>query len=102
MIRRFRQYFAPPQPPAAEVPQGQRVYAVGDVHGRLDLFEQMIAAIDADDAARSAAETTVILLGDLIDRGPDSAGVIDAAREWSARRRVRLIAATGNREICRA
>lgn len=78
------------------VPEGQRVYAIGDIHGRLDLFEQLIAAIDADDAARPVAETTVILLGDLVDRGPDSAGVIDAAIAWGTRRRVRLLA--GNHE----
>lgn len=97
MIRRFRTYLAPrPAKPRAAVPEGQRVYAVGDIHGRRDLFEQLIARIEADDAARSAAETTIILLGDLIDRGPDSAGVVDAARSWAERRRVRAIA--GNHE----
>lgn len=97
MIRRFRSYLAgrPAAAPAA-VPAGQRVYAIGDIHGRLDLFEQLIAAIERDDAARGPAETTVVLLGDLIDRGPDSAGVIDAARAWASRRRVRTIA--GNHE----
>ena len=85
----------PARAPAA-VPAGQRVYAVGDIHGRRDLFDAMAAAIDADDAARSPAETTVILLGDLVDRGPDSAGVISAARDWQARRKVRIIA--GNHE----
>ena len=82
------------------IPAGQRAYAVGDIHGRLDLFAALIAAIDADDAARNAgggpAETTVILLGDLVDRGPDSAGVLRLAREWGERRRVRILA--GNHE----
>ncbi len=78
------------------MPAGQRAYAVGDIHGRADLFAELIAAIDADDAARGPAETTVILLGDLIDRGPDSAGVIRLAREWQARRQVRILA--GNHE----
>ena len=97
MIRRFRTYLAPrPTKPKAAVPEGQRVYAVGDIHGRLDLFEKLIAMIEADDAARDPAETTVILLGDLIDRGPDSAGVVDAARAWGERRQVRAIA--GNHE----
>jgi serine/threonine protein phosphatase 1 len=98
MIRRFRQYLAPRAEPArtVAVPPGERVYAVGDIHGRLDLFEQLIAAIDADDAARGSARTTVILLGDLVDRGPDSAGVIEAAREWGRRRTVRVLA--GNHE----
>ena len=78
------------------MPSGQRVDAVGDIHGRLDLFEALIAAIEADDAASGAADTTVILLGDLVDRGPDSAGVIERARTWQGRRKVRIIA--GNHE----
>lgn len=92
-----------PVAPPTLVPPGQRVYAVGDIHGRLDLFEQMIALIEADDSARNSecpaqapVQTTVILLGDLIDRGPDSAGVIAAARAWMQRRRVRILA--GNHE----
>jgi serine/threonine protein phosphatase 1 len=82
--------------PEASLPAGQRVYAVGDIHGRLDLFERLIAAIEADDAAAGPAETTVILLGDLVDRGPDSAGVIARARAWQGERKVRILA--GNHE----
>lgn len=99
MIRRFRQMFVPVDTaPArsAAVPEGERVYAVGDIHGRLDLFQDMIAAIEADDLRRGSAKTTVVLLGDLVDRGPDSAGVIEAARDWSRRRTVRVL--TGNHE----
>ena len=65
------------RPPAA-IPPGQRVYAVGDIHGRRDLFEALVAAIEADDARCGSADTTVVLLGDLVDRGADSAGVIDS------------------------
>ena len=82
--------------PITRIPDGQRVYAIGDIHGRCDLLCRMIARIEADDAGRDAADTTVILLGDLVDRGPDSAGVIATAREWSKRRRVRILA--GNHE----
>ena len=75
---------------------GTRAYAVGDIHGRLDLFAALVEAIEADDAAATPAESTVILLGDLVDRGPDSAGVLALARDWQGRRRVRIL--TGNHE----
>jgi serine/threonine protein phosphatase 1 len=61
------------------LPAGLRAYAVGDVHGRLDLLTEMLARIREDNAARPPADTRVVLLGDLIDRGPDSAGVVDLA-----------------------
>jgi len=97
MLKTLRRLLAgAPQAALPAVPPGERVYAVGDIHGRVDLFGAMIAAIEADDAARRPARTTVILLGDLVDRGPDSAGVIAAARDWQVRRTVRIIA--GNHE----
>lgn len=58
-------------------PPGGRAYAVGDVHGRLDLLETLLARIEADNAARGPAKTYLVMLGDLIDRGPDSRGVVD-------------------------
>ncbi len=97
MFHSLRQIFArQPAAAAPAIPAGERVYAVGDIHGRLDLFEQLVMAIEADDAARGPAQTTVILLGDLVDRGPESAGVIDLARQWQQRRPVRILA--GNHE----
>lgn len=98
MLKSIRRIFErrESRPVPAAVPRGQRVYAVGDVHGRLDLFEALIAAIEADDAAAGSAETTVVLLGDLVDRGPDSAGVVARAREWQRQRPVRIL--MGNHE----
>ncbi len=78
------------------IPAGQRVYAVGDIHGRLDLFEALIEAIEQDDADAGSASSTVILLGDLVDRGPDPAGVVRRAREWQDQREVRIL--SGNHE----
>ncbi|HJR82834.1 MAG TPA: metallophosphoesterase [Sphingomicrobium sp.] len=49
---------------------------LGDVHGRLDLLDEMLGRIEADDQSRAGSKTSVIFLGDLIDRGPDSAGVL--------------------------
>jgi serine/threonine protein phosphatase 1 len=63
--------------PVPAVPTGQRVYAIGDIHGRQDLLEQLLAKIDADNVQRGSAETHIVFLGDLVDRGPDSKGVID-------------------------
>jgi serine/threonine protein phosphatase 1 len=64
--------------PAASVPPGQRIYAIGDVHGRLDLLDQMLRMIRLDDGERPPVEQrTLIFLGDYVDRGPDSRGVID-------------------------
>lgn len=82
--------------PVIAAPPGERIYAVGDIHGRLDLFVKLMAQIEADDQARGRADTTVILLGDLVDRGPDSSGVIATARDWATRRPVRFLA--GNHE----
>jgi len=59
------------------VPDGVRVYAIGDIHGRLDLLGELLEQIDADDRRRAAAETQFVFLGDLVDRGPDSKGVVE-------------------------
>lgn len=63
----------------AVIPDGRRVYAIGDIHGRNDLLQQLLDQISEDDAARGQAESEIIFLGDLVDRGPDSAGVIETA-----------------------
>ena len=52
------------------------VYAVGDVHGRLDLLQAMDRVIAGDIAATRPERPTVCYLGDYIDRGPHSAEVI--------------------------
>ena len=100
MLEKLRALFAPEAPaaPLPRLPDGQRVYAVGDIHGRLDLFAPLAEAIeeDADQAAAAGLATTVILLGDLVDRGPDSAAVVAFAREWQRRRPLRILG--GNHE----
>lgn len=60
----------------ARAPSGLRLYAVGDIHGRADLLDRLLADIDRD-AAGGDGRAQLIFLGDYIDRGPDSAGVID-------------------------
>jgi serine/threonine protein phosphatase 1 len=63
-------------PAPATLPPGIRVYAVGDVHGCLDQFLAIHAAIAQDLAARPIPQPWLIHLGDYVDRGPDTAGVI--------------------------
>ncbi|APR54567.1 serine/threonine protein phosphatase [Sphingomonas koreensis] len=83
--------------PAGTIPAGTRVYAVGDIHGRLDLLDDLLRRMESDDAARGAADTIVIFLGDLIDRGPDSAQVVQRLLELGARtEKVRFL--LGNHE----
>lgn len=97
MLSRIRNLLTPaPSKPLPTLPEGQRVYAVGDVHGRADLFAALSAAIEADNRQRSGTEGLVILLGDLVDRGPGSAEVLRLAREWQARRPLRAL--MGNHE----
>jgi serine/threonine protein phosphatase 1 len=81
---------------APEVPAGTRVYAIGDVHGRLDLLSHLISLIEQDEAQRAPCDTQIILLGDLVDRGPESCGVIDLALALAQRRAVRVL--FGNHE----
>ena len=64
--------------------EGQRLYAIGDVHGRLDLLTAMLVRVRADLEARPHPRPRVIMLGDYVDRGPDSRGVIDALIELKA------------------
>lgn len=82
-----------------EIPTGQRVYAIGDIHGCDDLFAQMINRIERDNSARGPSTTSLILLGDLVDRGPDSAKVVERAIALKGQYpHTRLI--IGNHEEC--
>lgn len=71
----LRNLFSKPTAPAG--PKGRRAYAIGDIHGRLDLLQRLLETIEADARKRRPKPTSIIFLGDLVDRGPDSAGVIE-------------------------
>ena len=60
----------------AALPPDERIYAIGDIHGCLDQLDDLHRQIAADLAARPITRPTLIHLGDYIDRGPDSAGVL--------------------------
>jgi serine/threonine protein phosphatase 1 len=59
------------------VPDGAAVYAIGDIHGRVDLLGDMFARIAADPQRGAIDRGVVVCLGDYVDRGADSKGVID-------------------------
>ena len=67
---------------APAIPDGNRVYAVGDVHGQDDLLVDLLGQIEADIASRGPADITLVFLGDIIDRGPSSAQVVQRLRSY--------------------
>jgi serine/threonine protein phosphatase 1 len=81
----------------AQTPPGMRLYAIGDVHGRDDLLAEKHALIAADLAARPAPDHRIIHLGDYVDRGPESAAVIERLLTLKARDR-RAMFLKGNHE----
>ncbi len=76
MFNKFLNVFKPSEPSIACVPAGERVYAVGDIHGRLDLVLRLMDKL-ADDLKSSSIKPTLIFLGDYIDRGPKAKEVLD-------------------------
>jgi serine/threonine protein phosphatase 1 len=92
----FRRFFSSPRS-AARGQAGWRAYVIGDVHGCLDLLDTLLADIAADHARRPEAKGLVVVLGDLIDRGPDSAGVIARLRDFDLPG-FKLVGLAGNHE----
>ena len=78
------------------VPDGTRVYCVGDIHGRDDLLQEMAERVEADMEARSSDDAVTVFLGDYVDRGPGSMRVIErlACSEWPTP----MITLAGNHE----
>lgn len=58
------------------LPDGMRVYAIGDIHGRLDLLRALHEKIESDLEKHRPDECVVVYLGDYVDRGPNAKGVI--------------------------
>jgi len=81
---------------APRVPAGLRIYAIGDVHGRADLLAGLFAVVDADVTARPTSQVVEVLVGDYIDRGPQSRDVLDLLIR--RRERHRTICLKGNHE----
>lgn len=64
-------------PAPARLPPGRRVYAIGDIHGCAAQLTDLHAKIEADLARRPAASALLLHVGDYVDRGVDTKGVID-------------------------
>ena len=76
----FRRLFAAKRrktPDLPKVPADHRVYAIGDIHGRIDLLEDLHRDILADAEAADATRRTIVYLGDYVDRGLHSREVVD-------------------------
>lgn len=80
------------------VPEGSAAWAVGDVHGRADLLESMLRRIEADAASVAAARKVAVFLGDYVDRGADSRGVIERLCSWDPAG-IERVFLRGNHEI---
>lgn len=79
------------------IPLGERVYVIGDVHGRMDLVQQLLELLDAEEARRPPVTTRIIILGDFIDRGANSAKVISTLQWWQ-KNSTRVTVLKGNHE----
>jgi serine/threonine protein phosphatase 1 len=82
----------------ARGPEGVRLYAIGDVHGRLDLVAAMHRQIETELEQEPPSDWRIIHLGDYVDRGPDSKGVIDFLIE-AQKRDPRHLMLAGNHDI---
>jgi calcineurin-like phosphoesterase family protein len=83
--------------PSVPLSDPTRVYVIGDIHGCADLLDRMVGEITKDLAAHPVADTLVVTVGDYVDRGPDSRGVIE--RLLCNPFPTRFIALKGNHEV---
>jgi serine/threonine protein phosphatase 1 len=67
------------------LPEGVRVYAIGDIHGRLDLLNECLCQIDEDLERNKIGRSIQVFLGDYIDRGPASRETVDRLIERGSR-----------------
>lgn len=85
-------------PAPAALPAGRRVYAIGDIHGCLGQLLALHEMIAADLAARPIEAPVLLHIGDYVDRGPDTAGVIERLRHGPPIAGVPTINLKGNHE----
>ena len=95
-LEALRKKTSPPVASPRRVPEGSRIYCVGDIHGRDDLLREMAERVEADMAVRSFDRAETVFLGDYVDRGLGSMQVVDrlARSEWPTP----MVALGGNHE----
>jgi serine/threonine protein phosphatase 1 len=84
--------------PASQTPPDCVVWAVGDIHGRADLAHPLLEAVRADLSASEAGRKAIVFLGDHIDRGSDSRGVLDQLCDLQADPALEVHFIRGNHE----
>jgi len=102
--KRLSRGLAVAEAPSPRGNAGARAYAVGDIHGRLDLLNQLLGQIERDMTERDGNNRTpkrtfIIFLGDLIDRGPDSAGVVERLRHYHPARATPIFLGGNHEEV---
>lgn len=72
-------------------------YAIGDIHGRRDLLDNLLTLVEADAAQRGQA-AKIVFTGDYLDRGPDSFGVVERLMEGPSRKGDSFVCLRGNHD----
>ncbi len=99
LLKRLMPVASPPAAaPRFTVPAGQRVYAIGDIHGRYEALRRVMTAIEADILDQPEAEVTIVFLGDYVDRGMHSREVLELLSTPAPPHRPR-ICLMGNHEM---
>lgn len=76
----------------------QPVFVIGDVHGRLDLLERILEQIDVTIGDFDMSDPMLVFVGDLVDRGPASAGVLARVHELTTEFPNNVACLLGNHE----
>jgi serine/threonine protein phosphatase 1 len=86
------------QPAPAALPPGRRIYAIGDIHGCARQLANLHGRIAADLVARPVESPLLLHIGDYVDRGADSAGVIERLKDGCPIPGMQMVNLLGNHE----
>lgn len=89
---------APPKPMATGPISEQPLFVIGDLHGEMDLLEKMLEEIDGVIGAAKLANPLLVFVGDLVDRGPNSAAVLTRLKEMTTEFPENVVSLLGNHE----